>query len=56
VIEVDEPGRVRRGSRARRTSWEHIPDPERSKAAKKAAATRGDDSTTTARRADAWLL
>lgn len=26
--------------------WEHIPDPKRSKAAKKAAATRADDTTT----------
>jgi hypothetical protein len=25
--------------------WEHIPDPERSKAAKKAAAARADDDT-----------
>lgn len=26
-------------------SWEHIPDPERSKAAKKAAAARADDDS-----------
>lgn len=43
LIEVENPD-VSAGLEGQ-DIWEHIPDPKRSKAAKKAAATRADDST-----------
>ena len=41
TVEVDDP-EVSAGLKGQ-DSWEHIPDPQRSKAAKKAAATRAAD-------------
>lgn len=43
VVEVHDPA-IADGMDSSGT-WEHLPDPKRSKAAKKAAATRADDSS-----------
>ena len=44
VVEVEDPA-VADGIDSS-SVWEHVPDPKRSKAAKKAAATRADDTDT----------
>lgn len=41
-VEVDDP-EVSEQMEKQGDVWEHIPDPKRSRAAKKAAETRGDD-------------
>lgn len=42
TVEVDDP-EISEKFEGQADVWEHIPDPQRSKAAKKAAATRDDD-------------